>query len=222
MKVLDRILKVKNNTKINNGINNKLVIIDDNNKTKNCYINNLIINFHGNNSTIVIHKDANLKKELTINCMNNNYIYIGKSDNLNFGVSTLSDGCELIIKNNCDIYGAYFVLHDEPNLKVEIGNNCLVSTNVLFRPSDGHTIFDKDKQIVNYPQDIIVGEHVWIGNDCTILKGAHIPNNCIIGIKSLVTKGACNDENSVYAGVPVKLLKHSVDWSKVNTHFFST
>lgn len=65
----------------------------------------------------------------------------------------------------------------------------MISFGVIIRPDDGHTIFSPEsKQILNYGKDIKIGNHVWLGEQVIILKGAVIPDNTIVGAKSLVNK----------------------------------
>ena len=59
-------------------------------------------------------------------------------------------------------------------------------------------------------QNIVVGNHVWIGARSIILKGVNIGNNSIIGTNSIVTKSI--PSHSIAAGIPAKVLKNNVDW----------
>ena len=65
---------------------------------------------------------------------------------------------------------------------------------------------------INYGKNIIIGNHVWLGRDVTILKGIEIKNNSIVGTKSLVTKNV--EENAIYVGIPARKVKDNVDWKK--------
>jgi acetyltransferase-like isoleucine patch superfamily enzyme len=44
-----------------------------------------------------------------------------------------------------------------------------------------------------------------------ILKGAIIPNNCVIGANSFVGKHL-EKENAVYGGQPARILKEEIIW----------
>lgn len=95
----------------------------------------------------------------------------------------------------------------EPYL-VSIGNDFYCSVNIFFITHDGavnviRTLFPELKN-VDYIKPIVVGDNVFIGCNSTILPGAKIGSNVIIGAGSVVT-GAL-DDNSVYAGVPAKKL----------------
>lgn len=134
----------------------------------------------------------------------------------------LSEGSELIIGENTSIEHATFILWDEPNLKIEIGDNCMLSHNVVFRPSDGHTILDSVGNILNFPKNIYLGNHCWVGSNVTFLKGSLIPKNSIIGINSLYTASSNPVEEytdgAIFVGSPAKIIKTGINWDRDNTY----
>src|SRR5574344_601778 len=82
--------------------------------------------------------------------------------------------------------------------RIAIGNNCLLSWDILIMDTDFHEIIMKDK-VINMPKEIHIGNNVWIGCRTTILKGSIINDGCIIGSNSVVT-GELSKINSIYAG----------------------
>jgi acetyltransferase-like isoleucine patch superfamily enzyme len=72
---------------------------------------------------------------------------------------------------------------------VDFGDNCLLSWQIMVMDTDFHTIKNAAGSIINQPAPIKVGSQVWIGCRCTILKGASIPDNCVIAANSVVRKG---------------------------------
>ena len=48
-------------------------------------------------------------------------------------------------------------------------------------------------------------ENVWIGSNCTILKGVSIGKGAVIGAGSVLNKSV--PPNEVWAGVPAKLIR---------------
>ena len=96
--------------------------------------------------------------------------------------------------------------------QLTIGDNCLFSWGIKARTSDGHSIIDlESKQPINWPDDIEIGDHVWVSEDVKILKGAKIPKDCVIGASSVVTK-KFSDSNCVIAGSPAKIVRTNVTW----------
>lgn len=93
----------------------------------------------------------------------------------------------------------------EPYL-ITIGNNCLFSGEVQLLTHDGSMhVFRKDIPGAAIFKPINIGDNVFIGYRSIIMPGVTIGNNVVIGAGSLVNKNI--PENSVAAGVPVKILK---------------
>jgi acetyltransferase-like isoleucine patch superfamily enzyme len=77
--------------------------------------------------------------------------------------------------------------------------------------TDFHKILDKSNKIINEDKEITIGNKVWIGCRCTILKGASIKDNIVIGANSFIS-GIFNGSNQIIAGNPPKILKNDIDW----------
>lgn len=63
----------------------------------------------------------------------------------------------------------------------------------------------------NEPQDVIIGDDVWIAQRVTLIKGAQIPSNCVVGACSLVNK-KFEEEGCIIAGNPAKVIKRNIRW----------
>ena len=73
-------------------------------------------------------------------------------------------------------------------------------------------ISDEDKTRINLPKDVVIGNHVWLGNSVVIMKGVHIEDGSVIGIESIVTKDIpCN---CIAVGSPAKVIKTNIHWEK--------
>jgi acetyltransferase-like isoleucine patch superfamily enzyme len=96
------------------------------------------------------------------------------------------------------------------NHKITFGSGVLVSWECLFMDNDFHKIM-VDRKVVNHPRPISIGNHVWFGCRCTVLKGAEIGDNVVVAATSTVT-ARHNQPNTVIGGSPVRVLKESVEW----------
>jgi acetyltransferase-like isoleucine patch superfamily enzyme len=92
--------------------------------------------------------------------------------------------------------------------KVHIGADCIIAWNVFITDCDWHSIYGKDIQ-----EDVIIGDHVWIACNASILKGSKIGNNCIVGAHSIISKKSIPD-NTIAAGNPIKILDNNIRWSR--------
>lgn len=90
--------------------------------------------------------------------------------------------------------------------KITIGDNVFIGEEVIIRDTDEHSI----KGRIN-TKPIIIGNHVWIGMRCIILKGVHIGNNVVIGAGSIVTKNI--PDNCIAAGNPAKIIRKNISWN---------
>lgn len=95
--------------------------------------------------------------------------------------------------------------------EIRIGKNCLFSWDILMMDTDFHTIRDEFGRISNSSMPIHIGDNVWIGCRSLILKGARVPDNCIIGANTHLHK-PLEKSDSLYAGNPVKLIKERISW----------
>ena len=83
--------------------------------------------------------------------------------------------------------------------EITIGNHVIISVNGQIMDTDHHSIYGTNNEIINQPKSIHIGNNVWIGCTCTILKGSQIPDNIIVGANSLVC-GNNMKSNYIYAG----------------------
>ena len=180
------------------------------------FIPGLNIRFKGKNSTVTLHEPMPKFSKCRIKLENNSNFVIKSSHDMvkKLNIQMASDQtCE--IGKEFFTFGCEIVFSTENNLTVKIGDNCVFARNILIRPSDGHSIFDKDsKELKNPGKSIEIGNHVWIAGNSAILKGVHILDNCVIGHGSVVTKNT-TEPNSVYAGNPAKCVKSNINWSNV-------
>lgn len=97
--------------------------------------------------------------------------------------------------------------------RVEIGERCSISWDCNIMDTDFHRIRmtpDEPDRPVSAP--VYIGDDVWIGTGCIILKGVTIGSNCVIGAGSVVTKDI--PSNSLAGGNPAGVIRHVAGWSR--------
>ena len=94
-----------------------------------------------------------------------------------------------------------------------LGDHCMLSNGIKVLTSDGHPIRNiKTGEIINKPGSVTIGDKCWIGKDVTICKKVTLPSQTIIGVGSVVTK-SFNEENTIIAGNPARIIKKDVTYS---------
>lgn len=130
------------------------------------------------------------------------------------GFIAISSGCSVVIgsKTRCD-FPIHMVVSE--NTKVTIGEQCLFS-DVSFYTSDTHSIFDRTTGLrVNFPDNISIGDRVWIGRKSWVMKGASIESDVVVAAGAMVT-GAI-PSYTICAGVPAKVIKENIIWCDERT-----
>lgn len=122
----------------------------------------------------------------------------------------VSDGGNTEIGHNTYITGKTHIACIEGK-KVTIGERCLFSNDITFRTGDSHSILDMSGERVNLAADLTIGDHVWIGQQVVVLKGADVGTDSIVGTRALVT-GKAFKGNTVIGGSPAKVIRSGVTW----------
>lgn len=127
---------------------------------------------------------------------------------------SVNAGSSLQTGRNCTFESLHAVLHEG---RIRIGNDCMFSVNVNLRQTDGHPIFDAATgQRINFPRDIQIGNHVWVGYEAYLLAGCTIGDDCIVGARS-VTSG-CFPDGVILAGSPARVVRTGITWRKDELH----
>ncbi len=183
-------------------------------------------NFSAENMRIQINSDCNIEIGNNVttsgslwNFYDNATCLIG--DNCRFrdnGFLSVTPFAKIIIGSGFTVEFDYIMIA-LPYTEICFGEDCMMSRRVSVQSNDGHDIFDVGtRQNTNATEEIartrkiIVGNHVWIGQDATVLYNTNIGDGSIVGAKSLV-KGIFPN-NCVIGGNPAKILKKDVAWSR--------
>jgi Acetyltransferase (isoleucine patch superfamily) len=92
---------------------------------------------------------------------------------------------------------------------ITIGDNFSSSWEVNIFDTDFHALYDTNNDIfIDQDDNVYIGNDVWLCQRVTILKGSFIPTRSIIASNSLVNRSFEGMPlNSLYAGLPAKLIK---------------
>ena len=166
------------------------------------------VRIYGDNNSIDIGENSRLKYTQITMMGDNNHIIAEDGSKLDGPCKiTLEGNSTLYIGRNSGIRGVTFVAKDA---NITVGRNCMFSYDVIVRNNDSHKVLDADGNITNGAQDIVVGDHVWLCERSTILKGVTIGENSILAFGAVVTKDC--PPNSVMAGNPARVVKQNITW----------
>lgn len=172
-----------------------------------------IISIEGDENRMIISKDIKLGS-MNLKIYGDRNTLIVNDRVCIDDVQIIFNGNDCMIEIDSDTYISNgTLLCAESDTYIKIGKHCMFAYGFEIRTGDSHGIFDKNThERLNPGKSIDIGQHVWLGNRVLVLKGGSIPNGCIVGAHSIVSK-PLSKKDALYAGSPVKLLKEDIAWS---------
>ena len=147
--------------------------------------------------------------------------YTGREEEFSDGTVQLSlmDDSDIVIEDNKCVLtigrntfiGPSHLAVTEDGSQLTIGEECMISSNVQVRTGDSHAIFDASGRRINHAASVHIGNMVWLGEGCKVLKGVTLKNNTIVSTGAIVTKSF--EGNVLIGGIPATVLKENVSWS---------
>lgn len=132
------------------------------------------------------------------------------------GGCDISYGVTIEILNNAVLYSEYFTMNSFSTLvaakHIVLGNDVMIARNAIIFDSDFHAI-EYLGENTKHSEDVMIGDHVWVGVNSVILKGVTVNEGSIIAADTVVMKDV---ESNVMVGNERKicLLKDNVKWSR--------
>jgi len=151
----------------------------------------------------------------------------------NCSITILGNDCCIEIGRHCILSNTEFWIEDDGGIikvgshttaegghlaategrAILIGDDCMFSHGIEVRNGDSHAIEDAASGMrINEAMDVVIGNHVWLGANSTVLKGTKIDDGSIIATGSVVTQNI--ESHSIAAGVPARIVKHAIRWER--------
>lgn len=165
------------------GKNNEIVL------GERCFLNRCTIQVHGNNNRIMIDNMSVLHSTSLYMEDDGGVIHVGERN-------LICGPCQLAV-----IEGT----------RIDIGKNCLFSSETEIRTGDSHSILNQSGERINQSRNVELGNHTWVGHRAMFLKGSKTGENVVVSTGAVVTK-KYDEDNVVLAGVPAKIVKSGIDW----------
>tara|TARA_R110001606_G_scaffold298278_2_gene446092 strand:- start:6236 stop:6889 length:654 start_codon:yes stop_codon:yes gene_type:complete len=156
------------------------------------YLSNCEVRLYGENNAIEIGSDVRFKS--------------GKLYMLQ------TSGQHIRLGNKTTVEGAYLLVDEAAS--IDVGNDCMLSTDIIIRVGDKHSILDLSSgERINPAKDVVVSDHVWIGRAVQVLKGSRLSSGSVVGACSVVS-GAFEEDGCILAGVPARLIRRGIGWDR--------
>jgi acetyltransferase-like isoleucine patch superfamily enzyme len=119
-------------------------------------------------------------------------------------LTTREEGASLEVGNNFGMTGGVLCTAE----RIKIGNQVIVGANTVITDTDFHPLdFEQRryKSSKGRTASVVIGDHVFIGMNCLILKGVTIGQGSVIGAGSVVTAEV--PPGVVMAGNPARFVR---------------
>ena len=128
-------------------------------------------------------------------------------------------GTTIEVKNNALFEAGFFSVNTGSvfviTKKVLFGEDVMLGRNIMIYDSDFHQILDAEGKQVNYPQEVIVEDHVWLTCNINVNKGVCIKEGSIVASQTVVGKDV--PEYALVAGHSFgTVVKNDMRWSRTS------
>lgn len=155
------------------------------------YLSNIRLDVYGSGHSVIIEEGVVIKKA-------------------NFWLE--DHNCSIKIGRNTTIEQSNFAAAED-NSSIEIGEDCMFSSGIRIITTDSHSVVDiVSGKRINPAKSVRIGNHVWIGANCTINKGVTIGDGAIVAGNSVVTHDV--PAYTIVGGIPAKVIRNAITWER--------
>ena len=184
-------------------------------------IENVSIIFKGSGNILYCEEGVSLAKGCAFLFNSSNSVISLRKSKYSYNLkATVYNGCTLSIGRDNYFNGFINIIVSEECI-VLIGDEGLYSFAIWVRTADPHLIYDAATyKRINPSKNVILGDHVWVGQDALILKGSTVGSGSIIGAKSVVS-GKTIPSNEAWGGNPARLIRSDIFWDGASVHAYT-
>ena len=180
------------------------------------------ITMSGQDNVVELHSFEGRGKIFVYMTGTNNRLLFGKGNVVNnsIGINFWNapniepHGSEIVIGDYNYFNGSGNSIIGPLTTKITIGNGNLFAGNITVWGRNYHIVYDIDtRRRLNDDKDIDLGSFNWICEKVTVLPGASLGENSVLGLGSVLNK-PLKKNNVLIAGVPAVIKKEGINWSR--------
>lgn len=171
---------------------------------------NSVVEFMASNCTLIFSDDFTLDGVVSFRNSGSN-VRMGHRSSFR---GRMSLGVNSTIQMGDSIYcGPDAELTVAEGQSIILGNDLLISRSVRIRADDSHPIFDRATgRRINHSKSVIVGDHVWLGQEVMLLPGSRLLTGSVLGARAVLSKTCDAPEYSILVGVPARVVRKNIHW----------
>lgn len=175
------------------------------------------ITFHGTGNVLFVEDGVNLSNSTIGFQGSNSILYLSKNRHIYYVNISINNNSTVYLGKNCYFNGKMTIVASEQQ-NIIIGDEGLFSFGIFIRTADPHLIYDGiTKKRINPSRFVLIGDHIWLGQNSLILKGSVIGSGAIIGGNTVLSNKHIPSNTSV-AGNPARIIKQDVFFSSECVH----
>jgi Acetyltransferase (isoleucine patch superfamily) len=160
-------------------------------------------------------------KKIAFTILKAGHFKAGKRLGISLSASIRIKGKQALVKMGNHVFIRPNTELHADNGKINLGDNVFINRNCMIVShksiligagtsiGPGTIIYDHDHNFKGNLEDsekeVVIDSNVWIGGNCSILKGVHIGTESIVAAGSVVTKDV--EPYTIWGGVPAKKIK---------------